>query len=1002
MAPLHLALFTIAPERPFLGDLADAILSGDLPRAGGAAPGPLDLADTTVYLPTRRACAGLRDALVGRSPGRALLLPDIRPLGAVDADAPPEADPDDPDLPPAVPDMDRWLTLTALVQRWSRAVADSPDETGYPAISAAAASELAVELMDLLDTAQLEGVDLSGLDALVPEEMAEHWRRTSRFLSIVTEQWPAHLRERGLLDPVARRNRVLARAAARMAEQPDAPVIVAGSTGSVPATAALMRTIMGLPRGAIVLPGLDQHLDATSWAALEAAPHHPQAGLARLLAVLGVAREDVGVLAGEGRSGRSVLVSEVMRPAETAERWPAFLQGADPVQMAAALDGVSLVEAPDQRVEAEAIALMMRECVETPGRTAALVTPERTLARRVAAALQTWGLDVADSAGAPLATTPIGRFMELIARVAVEADAVTLLALLKHPYVRLDWSAGEISARAAELEVIALRQPWFAGGLDGLAAALARAGEAGAGARDLAARLIEAFAPLRAFVDQAHAPPKDLAAAHRAVAQALAAGPDAPEIWAGPDGDAMARVLDDLASGEQGGLVPDIAPADYPGFFAGLIRREAVHDDARGHPRLFIWGPLEARLQSVDRLILGGLNEGVWPRTAQSGPWLNRAMRTALGLPEPERQTGLSAHDFAQGLAAPEVVLTRALKADGTPSVPSRWVSRLRLLADALGRSEALQPSQPWLAWATARNAPAPTRETPRPPAPRPSVAARPRSLGVSDVERWIANPYALYASHILRLEPMPGLAEGPDERHRGQIIHAALSRFAERFPVALPDDPAGELVAIADDLMAEWGAFAHVRAFWRPRLARFADWFAQTEPDRRADLRRTLSEVPGQLILECPGGAFTLTARADRIDIRGDGLAIYDYKTGSISARRVAAERLQSPQLPLEGLIARSGGFDGAAITGAAPALAALAYISAAGGREAGEAQALKDPEALAVSARNKLAALIARYDSPDTPYTAMQRPAFKALWDYDPYAHLARVAEWRGGDGA
>jgi ATP-dependent helicase/nuclease subunit B len=1002
MAPRHPALFTISPERPFLGDLADAILSGDVPRAGGPAPGPLDLADTTVYLPTRRACAGLRAALLARAPGGALLLPDIRPLGVVDGDAPSEPDSDVPDLPPAVPDMDRWLTLTALVQRWSRAAADNADETGFPAISAAAAGELAVELIDLLDTAQLEGVNLSDLDTLVPEEMAEHWRRTSQFLSIVTEQWPAHLAERGLLDPVARRNRVLARAAAQMAENPDAPVIVAGSTGSVPATAALMRTVMGLPRGAIVLPGLDQRLDEESWHALETAPHHPQAGLARLLAALGVSRADVGVLTGDVGSGRSFLVSEVMRPAETAERWPVFLQDADREQMVAAFCGISLVEAPDQRVEAEAIALMMRESVETPGRTAALVTPDRTLARRVAAALQTWALDVADSAGQPLATTSLGRFMELSARVAVEADAVSLLALLKHPYIRLGWTAQELRARVAELEVLALRQPWFAGGLNGLEAALARTGEEGGRARDLATALTDAFAPLGGLATQAHASPQDFAAAHRAVAEALAAGPDAAEVWAGPDGEAMARLLDDLANGEQGGLAPDIAPADYPGFFAGLVRREAVHDDAGGHPRLFILGPLEARLQTFDRLILGGLNEGVWPRTAQSGPWLNRAMRAALGLPEPERQTGLSAHDFAQGLAAPEVVVTRALKADGTPSVPSRWVSRLRLLADGLGLGEAIQPAQPWLDWATARNAPAQTREMPRPPAPRPPIAARPRALSVSDVERWIANPYALYASHVLRLAPVPGLAQGPDERHRGQIIHAALSRFAERFPVALPDDPAAELVAMADELMAEWGAFAHVRAFWRPRLARFADWLAQTEPDRRAELRRTLSEVPGQLILECPGGAFTLTARADRIDIRADGVAIYDYKTGSISARRVAAERLQSPQLPLEGLIARSGGFDLAGMAGTVPALAALAYISAAGGREAGEAQALKDPEILADASRDKLAALIARYDDPSTPYTAMQRPAFKALWDYDPYAHLARVAEWRGGDGA
>jgi ATP-dependent helicase/nuclease subunit B len=272
--------------------------------------------------------------------------------------------------------------------------------------------------------------------------------------------------------------------------------------------------------------------------------------------------------------------------------------------------------------------------------------------------------------------------------------------------------------------------------------------------------------------------------------------------------------------------------------------------------------------------------------------------------------------------------------------------------------------------------------------------------MSVSDVERWIANPYAIYAKHILGLEPMPGLAEGPDDRLRGQIIHEALGRFADRFPAELPDDIAGELMAFADALMAEWGAFAHVRAFWRPRFARFAHWFAETEPARRAGLRRSLSEVSGRLLLDAPGGGFELTARADRIDLREDGaVAVYDYKSGSVEARRRAAERLQSPQLPLEGLIAVAGGFE--LPVNAPPALAGLGYISASGGREAGDEKALNDPPALAEAAREKLAALIARFDDPATPYTAMQRPAFKALWDYDPYAHLARVAEWRGGEG-
>ena len=464
----------------------------------------------------------------------------------------------------------------------------------------------------------------------------------------------------------------------------------------------------------------------------------------------------------------------------------------------------------------------------------------------------------------------------------------------------------------------------------------------------------------------------------------------------------MAALMDELAQERPGGLMPEVALSDYPGLFACAARRKPVMPTATGHPRLFIWGPLEARLQSVDRLILGGLNEGVWPRAAQTGPWLNRAMRAPLGLPEPERLTGLSAHDFAMGLSAPEVVLTRADKDEGAPTVPSRWLARLRLIAQALGLGDALKPEQPWLDWAQARAAAGAERsEMPSPPAPRPPLAARPRRLSVSDVERWLANPYAIYASRILALEPVQPLGAGPDERHRGQIIHAALGRFAERFPVDLPDDAASELLAIADELMAEWGAFAHVRAFWRPRFARFAQWFAQTEGARRAGMLRSFSEVPGRIALDAPAGVFELSARADRIDIARDGaLAIYDYKTGKVDARAKAAEKLRLPQLPLEGLIALSGGFD---LPGTRDALALshLAYISAQGGREPGAHKALREPERLARDAGEKLAALVARFDDASTPYRALRRAAFAAFYAYDDYAHLARVADWRAGDG-
>jgi len=1011
-APRPAGLFTIPPGRPFLDDLARALLSGDLPRAGGAPPDPLTLADTSVYLPTRRACARFRDVLLARSPGGALLLPRILPLGAVDDAGPFDADDAEtgnvPDLPPQVPGMERWLTLTALVQNWARATDETADETGYPGVSGGAAGELALELMALIDLAQQENIDLAAIDDLIPEELAEYWQRTSRFLGIVTRQWPEHLAERGLIDPVARRNLLLARQAEGIAAGQGGPVVIAGSTGSVPATAALMKAVAALPHGAIVLPGLDHSLDDESWAMLARdCPQHPQAGLARLLAEMGAARWTVPELSSAYQSdvARHRLVSEVMRPAQTAEAWPDFIAGADRTAMARALSGVSVVEAPDARAEAETIALMMRETVETPERTSALVTPDRGLARRVAAALAAWGLSVADSAGEPLLATPAGRFMELVARVAVEAHAVNVLALLKHPLTRLGCQREEIAAHVAALEVLALRQPWFAGGLAGLTETLEGAGEAGDGARDLVARLQNALAPLTALADGEARPINEVARAHRYAALQLATPADGAALWNGTAGETMAALMDDLAQQRDGGLMPQLALTDYPGLFACAARRKSVMPAADAHPRLFIWGPLEARLQTVDRLILGGLNEGVWPRAVQTGPWLNRAMRAALGLPEPERLTGLSAHDFAMGLCAPQVVLTRAQKDDGAPTAPSRWLARLRLIAGALGLSDALVPQQPWLEWAQARaaaGAGAGRNEAPRPPAPCPPLAARPRRLSVSDVERWLANPYAIYAGRILALEPVPPLGGGPDERHRGQIIHEALGRFAERYPDALPDDPAGELLAIADALMAEWGAFAHVRTFWRPRFARFAQWFAQTEGARRAGVARSLSEVPGRLGVDAPAGPFELTARADRIDIAEDGsLAIYDYKTGRVEERAKAAEKLRLPQLPLEGVIALSGGFDLPGASDAPPTLMHLAYISAQGGREPGVHKPLTDPERLAREAGEKLAALIARFDDPATPYRALRRRAFAAFYAYDDFAHLARVADWRAGGG-
>jgi ATP-dependent helicase/nuclease subunit B len=1036
------SVFTVPSGQAFLPAVARAILGGHLPRAGGRPPQSLDLPEITILLPSRRAVRALHDAFLEASSGRALLLPRIRPVVEGEEDlsllstlAAREALADaDSQIPPAVSEVERLLVLTKLVLRWSETMRDARIElesdlspfAGAGARTPAQAAHLAGELARLIDMVEMENASLSGLAGLVPDSLSEHWQSTLRFLEIALAWWPQHLVERALISAMDRRNRLILAEAKRLAEQrPLAPVIVAGVNRGIPATVELMRAVAALNSGAIVLPGLDQRLDDESWQAiLDGHPEHPQHGLRKLLAALGIDRNDVGILPGTepdpDLSVRSVVVSEALRPAVTTDRWHEFAHRADRTAVRDALSGITCLEAPTAQDEAEAIALILREALETPGQTAALVSPDRLLARRVAIRLESWGIRIDDSAGRPFAKTVPGTFLSLVIEAASRGFApVALMALLKHPLTRFGLRAAEVRRAARALELAAFRTAYLGQGVDGVETALERAAremEGGArrhravrrmreddwrAARDLVLRLKSAFAPLDAlFRDGRKQPLRMIAAAHVEAAEVvtrLPADGDASEqgspLWQDEAGEAASLFFTGLLDPSL--HAPDLTAAEYPELYRALIAGLSVRPRVPLHPRLSIWGLLEARLQQPDVIILGSLNEGTWPAVPDPGPWLNRPMRQALGLPLPEEQIGCAAHDFTQLLGARRVYLTRSQKIEGVPTVPSRWLLRLKALLDGMGLPEALASDRPWLAWARARDM-VPMCPRLRPPEPRPAIKLRPRSLSATDIEMWIANPYTIFARNILGLEPLPALGQEPDAALRGGIVHEALRRFARRFPDRLPADPRGELLAIGEALLAEYAGNPRIAAFWVPRFERFAHWFAETERNRRAGADRTLAEVSGAHVLAAPAGPFTLKARADRIDVREDGLIITDYKMGT-DLERLARRALggESPQLPLEAMIAMEGGF--ADLPRAR--VATLRYISTSGGEPSGDEVTLKaeDIAALANEARDGLQRLIGEFDQEATAYRAVRRARFD--YKYDGFAHLARVAEWSSG---
>lgn len=1014
---------TIPPTAPFLPTLADALVEGRLvppPENGDRHR----LEDHLVLLPTRRACRALSDILLDRAGGGTVLLPRIRPIGDVDevdlalGDAV-SADPATLDMPPAIAPLTRQMLLTRLVLGWGRTIAKSlivpgREEPVSVPVAPGDAAFLAADLATLLDDFAAEGQDLSVLQTLVPETHANYWQITLEFLKIATETWPALLGERGAVDPAARRDALLVAQAERFrASPPSTPVVAAGSTAALRATATLLGAVSRLPHGAVVLPGLDTFIDEEAWEAIDHEQDplqgHPQYRLKRFAAGLGLDRADIGKIVEPPRSSRERLISEVFRPAATTERWAMLEEALSPLEMRGALEGISLVTAESERDEALAVALVLREALQTPGRTAALVTPDRDLARRVSSELRRWEVTVDDSAGVPLGDTPPGTLMRLIADAAAQGFSPgTLVPLLQHPLCRLGLEEREIRRLGRRLELMVLRGPRPAPGIEGLrAAARERQAEDRRTGEDAEARWAEIFALIDRLADTvaplealAEAPASLLAVAeaHVAVFASLAAPPDG-EIPAPAEADAaMAQFVEEFLEAAADG--PDLTLREYPSVLSAMMAGRSVRPMRPGHPRLSILGPIEARLLNADLVVLGGLNEGTWPQAAGTDAFLNRPMRIDAGLETPERFIGLAAHDVAQLLAAPEVIATRATKAGGQPTVASRWLQRLKAVIGKEGYEALEARGRRYLDWIEAIDLAA-TVEPLAEPRPLPPRALRPARLRVSEIETLIRDPYAIYARRVLRLEPLDDLEQAPDAALRGSLIHDAFRAYVDAVSAGGPSGPAA-LQEIGRGLFEPLSAFPEVTAYWWPRFVRLAAWFATADEEMRADAAQRLTEIGGEWDLDMPERQIRLAARADRIDVLRDGsLRIVDYKTGSPPSTPQIQSGL-APQLPLEAALARQGAF-GEAVKGRE--VTALEHIQVTGRTPPGARCPFNPRDAQVPEIVEKswagLMSLLTRFEDEQTPYLVKPRAAFVGrATEYD---HLSRIGEWSvsgGGD--
>lgn len=956
MSEARCNLYNISLSNCFVDTVAARLLSEYKDK-------PLDLADVLLLLPNRRAVKAMVEAFVRVQGMVPTMLPKMMPFGDVEEDelflTGLDSDRAVLNLPPAIERNERLLLFTKIIMA-------KPGDFGLEKMPLSQACYLAQELANLIDTVHNEDLSFDNLQNLVPSEYAAHWQETLKFLEIITRFWPEILQERNLIDPSLRRNLLLkAQSVQWAANPPDKRIIIAGTSATYPAMRDLVKTVLSLPRGEVILPGLDKNLSDEDWQHIDET--HPQFEFKQLLDYLQIERSSVKELAEPQNIDREILISEIMRPAKTTDKWRCLQ---DKKISHAALDGLSLIDCADIREEALAVALIMREALETPEQTAALITADRNLARRVASELGRWNIKVDDSAGRPLSLTPVGSFLRLAVKACESRfDKIDLLSLLKHPLCNLGRKPGEVRRLVRMLE----QKVWRSGKDDERLQAFELE------IKEMLREMYELYLSSRA--DFKHILETHLKLAEKLAATDVKSG--AQLLWKGDAGEAGAKFFADLY--DKADVLGEIEVKEYLGMIEALMSGVTVRPKFGTHPRLKILGPIEARLTRFDVTIIGGVNETIWPKAAGSDPWLSRPMKKDFGFPQPEKAIGIMARDFAEFLGGSEVYLTRSERVQGTPMVRSRWWLRLETVLKALGYEP--DSIEDVLYRLIARDLDKPAQNIRIvPPAPTPPVAARPREMSASNMELWMRDPYSIFAKYILKLRPLDEINPDLSLADYGNIIHAVLEEFNNKYPSAYPDNAEDELFAIGRDYFAKNEIAQETKAFWWPNFEKTVRWLVEKERSYRRNVKRVHNEVCGKIILQAPAGDFAVTAKADRVDETVDGkINIIDYKTGKARSKK-EVENAFAPQLPIEGLIAEHGGFEN---IGRAD-VSELIYWQLA------KKETVIGDDVAKVLSNNlqRIAELIHLFDFETTPY--LSRPNPKHIPEYSDYEHLARVKEW------
>lgn len=1011
-------VFTIEPNRSFLKSLAKT-LDKELLKSE---EDKLLWSDTIILLPTKRAARALAQEFMDVRDEQATILPRIRTLGDID--------PDDMNLHEL--DFDNSPTISTMARKFilAQLIAKKNEVEGWRGDPVAALGG-ADALADLLESAELvaiggNGIDWSKLDDLVKnKELAEHWQKSTEFLKIITAMWPQYLKDNGLIDPATKRRQSIEKLAQNWEiNPPKHPVIIAGSTGAIPATRELMRVVSRLQKGAIILPGLDKQM-GKAWDFIKNEEGHPQRILHDTIAHIGVVRDEVrnwpdDDITPDYLKARRIILNEALTPKDATADWLNRVNEIGKENIKKGLEGISLIKAESEDEEANAIAIEMRKTLEEDGKTCVLITPNQDITRRVCSKMAKWNIRLDNSSGMSISETSLGIYFELVMKILGDnSEPNALVALLNHPNTNFGMDKWELRLAASELEIEFLRcarRDYCLNDLlkrieDEEAYNLAKHEDNKPKyekSKNLVLNIIKTFEEIGDFTGNNVT---DVAQYFLTACEAIAKSDDIEGdiIWKGQSGNAAASFFNDVF--EHGHLYG--APNLEKGLeiIASLMVKIVVRP-INAHPRLAILGPLEARLLRYDKYILAGLDEGVWPKPPDIDPFLSRPMRKELGLQARDLRISLSAHDFAQMAANPNVIITSCAKRGGSPAVLSRWLWRIITLTNgAMGKEEAKKELDKGAESLKLARQIAPKKDDKKydvAPKPKPPIDARPNEFSATQIETWIRDPYKIYAQKILNLRELDPIGGEVSSKERGTAIHAAMERIIN-WQENPPKNPEAELMLYFREELEKAGFTGDDLEEEVENLKPSAALLAKNEIEKLKKGYHFYAEKWISTTLETQAGALKLKAKVDRIDVlngKDEATEIWDFKTGLPPSDKEISI-LKAPQLPVTALILsqrpRTGfeygkvtGFGHIKIGGKNPQIRPYEFGKA---KRGGDTNLTQDE--MIERTQNTLNYLYETYSDPNMPYLSKPRPKFVKRGNYeDMIDRLARRIEWANAE--